>query len=561
MEGRGLVRAGAGTRIAAEGHKKYQMIPSSSAAAATTYTSTAASNSEIRKGLQRKSEEEEEEEEEGSGGVSDYEWMLSKEGEEEHKSLLLLPRHIPMHDDSAAATAAPTQECECEYVTVDVSAAAAVSSTPPLVSFQLDVGDDDDKRHRRLATAQAAAGATAAVTSPGGFFLQLHGDDDDDSDEDNDGNNDGDKVDWVSEGEGTDHEDEYQDDDEKGHGSKDIIEKNVRQSIDFVNGCDSDNCNDEEGIDHHGRCEVGIIINHNGERGKEGRNNTMIDTSEHVAPALSSFSSSSSSSRHEQHATSTDARRQQQEEEEAMQQQQQQQELMARAVRTAASMADWAGRAVRLALREHQSNQFSAGNISFSDGSNTIPTVAESSGAHANSSSGCVTISDVNFSTSSAEEGSALCVEGELQKRTAVTSVQERDGDRYDRGNEEEGTAAVLESNNYLHGHREEEYDIGLGEGEDEEEGVREEVRDARRRMNAALRDTDEGLTDELRDEVIELLRALGLPYLIAPFEAEAQCAVLEQVRYGTVGTCRALGYYNSVLLYPAEVRIHSSLI
>jgi len=44
-----------------------------------------------------------------------------------------------------------------------------------------------------------------------------------------------------------------------------------------------------------------------------------------------------------------------------------------------------------------------------------------------------------------------------------------------------------------------------------------------------AMRDS-EGMTDDMAEEVMELLELMGLPYLVAPFEAEAQCAVLEQV-------------------------------
>ena len=35
---------------------------------------------------------------------------------------------------------------------------------------------------------------------------------------------------------------------------------------------------------------------------------------------------------------------------------------------------------------------------------------------------------------------------------------------------------------------------------------------------------------EEMKTEVIELLETFQLPYIIAPFEAEAQCAVLEEV-------------------------------
>jgi 5'-3' exonuclease len=56
-----------------------------------------------------------------------------------------------------------------------------------------------------------------------------------------------------------------------------------------------------------------------------------------------------------------------------------------------------------------------------------------------------------------------------------------------------------------------------------------EEVETTRRRLSNYMRDT-ESLTEEMKMEVIELLKEFSLPYLIAPFEAEAQCAVLEQL-------------------------------
>lgn len=50
-----------------------------------------------------------------------------------------------------------------------------------------------------------------------------------------------------------------------------------------------------------------------------------------------------------------------------------------------------------------------------------------------------------------------------------------------------------------------------------------------RRRRASAARDT-ERLTEEMKEEVMQLIKAFDLPYIVAPFEAEAQCAVLEQV-------------------------------
>ena len=46
---------------------------------------------------------------------------------------------------------------------------------------------------------------------------------------------------------------------------------------------------------------------------------------------------------------------------------------------------------------------------------------------------------------------------------------------------------------------------------------------------NQKERDTDM-VTDEMREECIRLLELFGIPYIIAPAEAEAQCAALEDL-------------------------------
>ena len=46
---------------------------------------------------------------------------------------------------------------------------------------------------------------------------------------------------------------------------------------------------------------------------------------------------------------------------------------------------------------------------------------------------------------------------------------------------------------------------------------------------NNAMRD-QETVTDEMLKEVRELIKAFNLPFIVAPAEAEAQCAELEKV-------------------------------
>lgn len=50
-----------------------------------------------------------------------------------------------------------------------------------------------------------------------------------------------------------------------------------------------------------------------------------------------------------------------------------------------------------------------------------------------------------------------------------------------------------------------------------------------RKSMRQQKRDVD-GLTDEMVEEVMELLQLLGVPYMVCPMEAEAQCAALEKL-------------------------------
>ncbi|CAH0520694.1 unnamed protein product [Peronospora belbahrii] len=58
---------------------------------------------------------------------------------------------------------------------------------------------------------------------------------------------------------------------------------------------------------------------------------------------------------------------------------------------------------------------------------------------------------------------------------------------------------------------------------------LRKEQLQLKKLRNQQLRDTD-GITDDMVAEVMELLRLFGVPFLVSPMEAEAQCAALEQL-------------------------------
>jgi hypothetical protein len=180
-------------------------------------------------------------------------------------------------------------------------------------------------------------------------------------------------------------------------------------------------------------------------------------------------------------------------------------EVLDRAVTTASSMADWAGRAVRNALKEH----------------------ARSNGQPRATSSVAAAIA-VDRSIASP----TVVAKGVAMAAVAVDLVEPR-ADNVDVTTTLAATIEVKPPQSPMG--NDSAYSSNAAQSHDDfsmlmsAEDSFAETRDARRKFNAAMRDT-ETLTDDMRAEVIDLLQALNLPYLVAPFEAEAQCAVLEQV-------------------------------
>jgi hypothetical protein len=150
-----------------------------------------------------------------------------------------------------------------------------------------------------------------------------------------------------------------------------------------------------------------------------------------------------------------------------------------RAVHTAASMADWAGRAVRSALKGH---------VGASQGVLEVATVRTTTASVAASGASVGTVS--SSASSSSSSSSARLVEESAVWAHHPPQFSSREQERQWEVNEE---------------------------------------CNARRALASAQRDT-ESLSEEMKADVLQLLQAFDLPFIVAPFEAEAQCCVLEQV-------------------------------
>ncbi len=109
----------------------------------------------------------------------------------------------------------------------------------------------------------------------------------------------------------------------------------------------------------------------------------------------------------------------------------------------------------------------------------------------------------------------------QLDNDTVVMTTSEGDGDV--------GSGDVCVPTKYTDEIRERDGKYQIGNIFMNEVEMEEEEEDARKAHVKALRDADT-ITDEMREEVMGLLELLGVPYIVAPMEAEAQCVELERL-------------------------------
>jgi hypothetical protein len=227
-----------------------------------------------------------------------------------------------------------------------------------------------------------------------------------------------------------------------------------------------------------------------------------------------------------------------------------------RAIATASGMADWAGRVVRRVLKEHLPKE--SPSSTQSKPSELVPSVVDSTSLlksdtidsklsnrsvptpdlpflkDSKSSSGPVW-NRITEKISLTQEGEELEEEIKIKteqyhnKATEVSLISkaekispekekdeflendwmnEEDRQLYERILQEEETAAMASSSS----------DANMMDEENLKKIIANSSRDT------------EKITEEMKEQVMELIHAFDLPYIIAPYEAEAQCAVLEQL-------------------------------
>ncbi len=177
--------------------------------------------------------------------------------------------------------------------------------------------------------------------------------------------------------------------------------------------------------------------------------------------------------------------------------------VLDRAVETASNMADWAGRAVRRALKEHlkaSSTISQHENITLESSNDDV--------------SSCV-VSSENDSCGFTSQKSESITEKFFMEINSPENINK----------------PIVVDNTWRSSALADETPPTNGGGflsmfNDTYDLTEEE----RKAYLASSRDAEK-MTEDMKEDVMKLIQAFDLPYLIAPYEAEAQCAVLEEVR------------------------------
>lgn len=198
-----------------------------------------------------------------------------------------------------------------------------------------------------------------------------------------------------------------------------------------------------------------------------------------------------------------------------------------RAVSMASGMADWAGRAVQRALREHVSSSSHKHNSVHNQPSPTVPdsvtTMVEEDIEIITSSA--IALDQLQTVTVSKDQESSIVPHDTDSSSSVIDEKSQPSPTSAQVANSPvqiDITTQQLQMTQAVNSMSKEELETAL-----RDEEMYENMARRSRAMN--MRDA-EGMTDEMRDDVIALLNVFELPYMIAPYEAEAQCAVLEQL-------------------------------
>lgn len=198
---------------------------------------------------------------------------------------------------------------------------------------------------------------------------------------------------------------------------------------------------------------------------------------------------------------------------------------LSRAISTASNMGDWAGRVVRRVVKEHISNHSNvpiSGNMVSSTGITDRSASLQGSSSTITSTFREATTRRSDFMHSVTEKASndQLTTGYDLSTEIRNSTVFDLSTDI---PNSKPTTMDLIDEAEMIDNQTGSAATDSLLLDDDED------IEATKKQLAASARDT-ERITEDMKNEVLKLIQAFDLPYIIAPFEAEAQCAILEEV-------------------------------